>query len=337
MPKSAPSLNISNTWQAQLAQAITDPLHLLGLLGIDAATFPHCQSAHQDFQLKVPMAYLAKMTPGDASDPLLLQVMASGRELEPVPGFVADPVGDLDAARTPGLLHKYQGRVLLVTTAACAIHCRYCFRRHFPYEQQQPARQHWQAALDYIRAHGDISEVILSGGDPLSLADNRLAELIEQLGLITHLKRLRIHTRLPVVLPDRISDSLINILSMSRLQTCIVIHANHARELGSAEQLALTRLSNAGIQLLNQSVLLHGINDNIEVLTHLSERLYECRVLPYYLHLLDPVTGAAHFEVNPVEALSLMASLRARLPGYLLPRLVREQPGADSKTPVFEL
>jgi EF-P beta-lysylation protein EpmB len=337
MPKSAPTLNISTTWQAQLAQAITDPLQLLQRLQLDPADFPHCQQAHADFALKVPQAYVAKMTPGDARDPLLLQVMASGRELENVSGFVADPVGDLDAARTPGLLHKYQGRVLLITTAACAVHCRYCFRRHFPYEQQQPARQHWQAALEYIQTHRDIHEVILSGGDPLSLADNRLAELVDQLGHIEHLKRLRLHTRLPVVLPDRITDSLINTLSTNRLQTCMVIHANHARELGDTEQRALTRLSRVGIQLLNQSVLLRDVNDSADTLSHLSERLYECTVLPYYLHLLDPVAGAAHFDVKHADALYILNELRARLPGYLVPRLVREQAGENSKTPVFEL
>lgn len=337
MPKPVISLATANSWQSQLAQAITDPLQLLQTLGIDPARFPACQPAHQSFQVKVPHSYLAKIQPGDASDPLLLQVMASSLEMVSTEGYSHDPVGDLNAVCTPGLLHKYAGRVLLITTSACAIHCRYCFRRHFPYDQQQPARQHWQAALDYIRSQEDITEVILSGGDPLSLSDQKLAELLAELDTIPHLKRLRIHSRMPVVLADRITPGLINSLSHTRLQTCMVIHANHARELGAPEQQALAQLKAAGMLLLNQSVLLKNINNTVASLADLSERLYECGVLPYYLHLLDAVSGAAHFDVNETEALALMTGLRSRLPGYLVPRLVRETAGENSKTPVFGL
>jgi len=336
-PKPVTLISPAISWQSQLAQAITDPLQLLQALGIDPALFPSCQQAHQSFQVKVPHSYLAKIKQGDPTDPLLLQVMASTLELVSAEGFTHDPVGDLNAVRTPGLLHKYAGRVLLITTSACAIHCRYCFRRHFPYDQQQPARQHWQAALDYIRSQPDISEVILSGGDPLSLSDQKLAELLAELDTIPQLKRLRIHSRMPVVLPERITQSLIDIIARSRLQPCVVIHANHARELGKAEQYALAQLKTAGITLLNQSVLLHNINDNATSLADLSERLYECGVLPYYLHRLDAVAGAAHFDVGEAEALALMSELRSRLPGYLVPRLVRETAGENSKTPVFGL
>ncbi|MDQ1363754.1 MAG: hypothetical protein QG652_1616, partial [Pseudomonadota bacterium] len=327
----------ANSWQSQLAQAITDPLQLLHALNLDPALFLPYQPAHASFPVKVPRCYLAKINPADPTDPLLLQVMASARELDLTERFTHDPVGDMAAVRTPGLLHKYAGRVLLITTGACAMHCRYCFRRHFPYDQQQPARQHWQAALDYIRSQPDISEVILSGGDPLSLSDQKLAELITELDAIPHLKRLRLHSRMPVVLPDRITPNLIRTLTGSRLQTCMVIHANHARELGAAEQLAMAQLKAADILLLNQSVLLKNVNNQAGTLAELSERLIECGVLPYYLHLLDAVSGAAHFDVTETEALALMAELRRRLPGYLVPRLVRETAGENSKTPVFGL
>lgn len=337
MPKPVIPISPAGSWQSQLAQAITDPVQLLHILGIDPALFPQCTLAHQSFQLKVPQSYLAKIKPGDPKDPLLLQVMANALEMSSAEGYTQDPVGDLDAVRTPGLLHKYAGRVLLITTSACAIHCRYCFRRHFPYESQQPARQHWQAALNYIRNQGDITEVILSGGDPLSLSDQKLTELIAELDAIPHLKRLRIHSRIPVVLPDRVTPELISLLAGSRLQTCMVIHANHAQELGEAEDRVLNRMKQAGIMLLNQSVLLKDVNDKASTLASLSERLYECGVLPYYLHLLDPVAGAQHFEVPEMEAVALVNVIRARLPGYLVPRLVRETAGENSKTPVFGL
>jgi EF-P beta-lysylation protein EpmB len=337
MPKSVSPISATISWQSQLAQAITDPLQLLQILGIDPALFPQCTQAHQSFQLKVPHSYLAKIQPGDPTDPLLIQVMANAIELAHAAGFTHDPVGDLNAVRTPGLLHKYTGRVLLITTSAYAIHCRYCFRRHFPYEAQQPARQHWQAALNYIRTHQNITEVILSGGDPLSLSDQKLAELITELNAIPHLKRLRIHSRIPVVLPARITQDFIKVLAQSRLQTCMVIHANHAHELGEPEQHVLALLKQAGIMLLNQSVLLKDVNNSAATLIALSERLNECGVLPYYLHLLDAVAGAQHFDVHEAEAVAIMNQVRSSLPGYLVPRLVRESAGENSKTPVFGL
>ncbi|MCW9014011.1 MAG: EF-P beta-lysylation protein EpmB [Gammaproteobacteria bacterium] len=342
MPKTVP-ISVSSIqpipagWQQQLSQAITDPLQLLKMLEIDSQHFPQCQEASHDFQLKIPRSYVEKIQPGNINDPLLLQVMATGFELEKIAGFKQDPVGDLAAMPIPGLLHKYQGRVLLVTTGACAIHCRYCFRRHFPYSNNSPGRDQWQDAMAYIEQRADITEVILSGGDPLILSDQKLAAVLDKLGNIPHLKRLRLHTRLPVVLPDRITDELIHILKTMPQKVCIVIHANHGNEIKSAECKALKALHKAGITLLNQSVLLKGINDDIQSQKELCETLYANGVLPYYLHLLDPVAGAAHFETSEQKAIQLMDQLRSLLPGYLIPRLVREKPGENSKTPVFGL
>ena len=339
MPKSAINHLVFKTqnWQQQLAQAITDPAILLKQLNINPERFPNYQGASEDFRLKVPQSYAAKMRKGDHQDPLLLQVMANGIELHTQPTFSADPVGDTKTMPVPGLLHKYHGRVLLVTTGACAVHCRYCFRRHFPYNDNQPARQAWQPSLDYIARDNSISEVILSGGDPLVLNDSKLGELIHKIEQIPHVQRLRIHTRLPVVLPDRITDELMKTLLGRRLQLCLVIHSNHANEIGQAEAEKLTRLKTAGTTLLNQAVLLRGINDSAEAQIALCERLYEAGVLPYYLHLLDKVQGAAHFDSDMRRATQIMQQLNHTLPGYLVPRLVREIEGEKSKTAVFGL
>jgi len=338
MPKSVPNnvILVESPWQQQLAQAITDPFELLKILDIDARHFPQCEQACDSFPLKVPRSYVDKIKKGDIKDPLLMQIMASNEELVSFNNYSVDPVGDLQSMPVPGLLHKYKGRVLLITTGACAIHCRYCFRRHFPYSENHSSRSHWQAALDYIQQHKDINEIILSGGDPLVLSDNKLSALIHQLEAIDHVKRLRIHTRLPVVLPARITEALITVLQSSRLQICIVIHANHAQEITMDEQLALERLSKV-TTLLNQSVLLKGINDSLQAQKQLCEQLYAAKVLPYYLHLLDPVQGAAHFDTHEQQATELIERLRSHLPGYLIPRLVREIPGENSKTPIFGL
>jgi len=322
------------SWQHQLAQAITEPLELLEYLQLSYDDFPQSQLACKDFKLKLPWAYAQKMHRGNAQDPLLLQVISQGQELLDVKGFSHDPVGDINAVAIPGLLHKYHGRVLLICTGACAVHCRYCFRRHFPYGEQHVAQQ---AAIDYIAQHNEISEVILSGGDPLLLSNQKIADILQQLNAIPHIKRLRIHTRLPVVLPARFNHSLLNILSDSTLQICMVIHANHANEISAAETDVLSRLAQAKVKLLNQSVLLAGINDQSDILNQLSERLFEAGVLPYYLHQLDLVSGAAHFEVSDAQALKIMHEMRQQLPGYLVPRLVREIADETSKTPLFGL
>jgi EF-P beta-lysylation protein EpmB len=324
-------------WQQQLSQAITTPAELLSTLHIKPEDCPDYMEICNQFNLKVPRAYVNKMQPGNPHDPLFLQVMTRSQEMLSVDGYGTDPVGDLSSNKTPGLLHKYHGRVLLITTGACAVHCRYCFRRHFPYSEQLAGREQWSQAIAYIQQDRSIKEVILSGGDPLVLSDNKLDTLITQLENIPHISRLRIHSRLPVVLPDRITDRLVDRLASSRFNVCLVIHANHANEIGPAEFNALNRLKQAGILLLNQAVLLHGINQLVEDQVNLSESLYNAGVLPYYLHLLDPVQGAAHFDVQKEVGISLITQLQNQLPGFLVPRLVREIAGEMSKIPANEL
>ena len=335
---SAPEPAESHSWRQEMAAAIRDPGELLALLGLDPERMGLGAEAGQEFPLRVPRGYAARMRPGDPRDPLLLQVLPLARESEQAPGFTADPVGDLAAMGAPGLLHKYQGRVLLVVTGACAVHCRYCFRRHFPYEEANPAGGHWAKSLATIAGRQDINEVILSGGDPLSLPDRRLAEMAGELAGIPHLKRLRIHTRLPVVLPGRVDDNLVRWISRlarkTALKPVVVIHANHPNEIDGAVAGAMGRLAGAGAVLLNQSVLLRGVNDDPETLAALSEALFAAGVLPYYLHRLDRVRGAAHFEVSDGEADVIMTALRTRLPGYLVPRFVTEEPGAPYKRPL---
>ncbi len=322
-------------WQRELAACITTPEELYRRLHLDPADLPAALTASRAFRLRITTSYLARMRPGDPRDPLLLQVLPSGLELAAQPPeFGADPVGDRDASAAPGVLHKYHGRVLLVATGACAIHCRYCFRRHYPYADGTASRDVWHAAHDYLRRHAEVDEVILSGGDPLVLGDDKLAELTARLEAIPHLRRLRVHSRVPVVLPSRIDAQLLRWIRETRLQVVIVLHVNHARELDAEVGAALRALRAAGVTLLNQSVLLRGVNDSVETLGELSHALFEHGVLPYYLHLLDRVTGAAHFEVPASEAVGLHTALSERLPGYLVPRLVREVAGAASKTPV---
>lgn len=319
-------------WQRELARAVTDPAELVRLLGLDAALIEPARAAARQFGLRVPHGYVARMRRGDPRDPLLRQVLPLAAENERVPGFVRDPVGDLAAMATPGLLHKYQGRVLLTATGACAIHCRYCFRRHFPYADANPAADGWREALDAIAADSTVREVILSGGDPLTLADARLATVVEAAAAIGHVERIRVHTRLPIVLPERITPPLCRLLTATRLQAIVVVHANHAQEIDADVTTALHALRAAGVTLLNQSVLLAGVNDDVDALGALSEALFAAGVLPYYLHVLDKVEGAAHFDLAETRARELWEGLSARLPGYLVPRLVREEPGAAAKT-----
>jgi EF-P beta-lysylation protein EpmB len=321
-------------WQTELADAIRDPAELLRLLELDPAAASG--RAAMQFPVRVPRGFLARMRKGDPDDPLLRQVLAIDAELIPVPGFVTDPVGDLASRRHPGVLHKYASRVLLITTGACGVHCRYCFRRHFPYEEETARSHDWSAALDYLRANPGVNEVILSGGDPLSLNDRQLAELAGALQTIPNIRRLRIHTRQPVVLPSRVDDAFLAWFGACNLQKVVVLHVNHANELADDVAGACARLRQAGATLLNQSVLLRGVNDSVDALTALSEALCAAGVMPYYLNLLDRVQGAAHFDVPEPEARQLMRELRTRLPGYLVPRLVREVPGAPAKQPVAD-
>ena len=331
---SSATLQTSSTWREVLATAITDPAELLQSLDLPMELLPAARQAAKMFGLKVTAPYLSRIRHADIDDPLLRQVLPISDELIEKQGFTPDPVGDLAAMESPGLLHKYHGRALLLTTAACGIHCRYCFRRAFPYSEANPAQNDWQEALKSIEADKSISEIILSGGDPLSLSDKRLASLSQKLAAIPQLKRLRIHTRLPVVAPSRVDDVLCAWLSSNPLQTVMVLHINHPQEIDAELIQACARLRDAGTTLLNQTVLLAGVNDDIESQIRLSEQLFEAGILPYYLHQLDRVQGSAHFEVNDSKALQLVKSLRDALPGYLVPKLVREEAGGSSKYPL---
>lgn len=319
-------------WQKALSEAIRDPAELLEILELPASLLPAAQQASARFPLRVPLGYLKRIEKTNPADPLLLQVLPLHAELAATSaGFTTDPVGDLAANPVPGLIHKYQGRVLLITTGACAIHCRYCFRRHFPYGEDSSTPANLRQILDYIRADTSIEEVILSGGDPLSLNNARLQALGSQLGTIPHLKRLRIHTRLPIALPERVDAGLLAWLRALPMQTIMVLHCNHAREIDPKIQQILQQLADTGLTLLNQTVLLRGINDTVAALKALSERLFDCGILPYYLHQLDRVTGAQHFEVPDRDARALVKDLGQQLPGYLVPKLVRETAGEAAK------
>lgn len=333
-PQAKQNPDTSIAWRLAMREAIRDPLELLDQLGL--AHHPHANADNPllDFPLLVPRGYVARMRFGDPHDPLLLQVLPQRREYHVKPGFVADPVGDMASLAAPGLLHKYHGRALIITTGACAIHCRYCFRRHYPYSEASAGRSQWRSVLDALVNNVEIEEIILSGGDPLMLDDAKLFELVRALEEVPHILRLRIHTRLPVVLPERVDENLIDWIGRTRLKVICVIHSNHPNEVDNSVKSALENLRNAGVTLLNQSVLLKGINDTPETLRRLSLRLFECSTLPYYLHLLDPVAGAAHFEVEPSRAAALVQELRASLPGYLVPKLVREEAGQPSKSEV---
>jgi EF-P beta-lysylation protein EpmB len=320
-------------WRELWRDAITDPVELLQAVGLGELV-DRLPPDDAGFALRVPRGFVARMRHTDPADPLLLQVLPQLVELDEVPGFVIDAVGDMDARAAHGVLHKYQGRALLIASGSCAINCRYCFRRHFPYGQEMAAAGQWRRALEHLHQDHSINELILSGGDPLSLATSKLEELSSGLAELPHVTRLRIHTRLPVVLPERIDASLLSWLASLPLQKVVVLHANHANEIDTSVEEACARLRDIGVTLLNQSVLLRGINDDASALAELSERLFSAGVLPYYLHQLDRVKGTAHFEVNDNRALALMDSLRASLPGYLVPRLVREVGGEASKRPL---
>jgi EF-P beta-lysylation protein EpmB len=325
------------TWQQDLRRSITDPAELLTALGLDPALVAPARNASSAFGMRVTRSYLARMRRGDAHDPLLRQVLPLADELIETPGYAADPLLEHEATRAPGLLQKYAGRALLITTQACAIHCRYCFRREFPYSAQQDAAEEggtrFRAALDAIAGDTSIEEVILSGGDPLSLSDARLTKITDALCRIPHVERIRVHTRQPIVLPSRVDGGLVAWLRAIRRPTVLVLHVNHPNELDSDVRIACAKLRDAGATLLNQSVLLRGVNDSVETLADLSRGLMDAGVMPYYLHLPDRVRGTAHFDVPEAQAQRLVETLGTRLSGYLVPRLVREVPGAPYKVP----
>lgn len=325
-------------WVTELRQAIRDPLELCRELGLDPSQLPGqaagLQTGDRLFKTLVPRPFLKRMQKGNPQDPLLLQVLPSPDEGLDQPGFVTDPLEEARFNPLPGLIHKYESRVLLTLSGACAVNCRYCFRRHFPYADNSLSSQSLQAILDYLQAHPQVNEVIFSGGDPLATPDRRLREIVTQLEQLPQIQRLRIHTRLPVVLPSRIDSQLLRWLQATRLKTLMVVHINHPQEIDAELVAALGQLTRAGIILFNQSVLLKGINDRPEILTELSEKLFAADVLPYYLHAFDPIEGAAHFAMDDIQAKNLYTQLLARLPGYLVPRLVREYSDQPSKTPL---
>lgn len=323
-------------WREAWRDAITDASELLQVVGL-AHRADLLPAGDAGFPVRVPRGFAARMRHGDPDDPLLRQVLPVLAETEPPPaGYRLDALDEMAARAGQGVLHKYDGRALLIASGSCAVNCRYCFRRHFPYGDEMAAASHWREALALVRADTSIRELILSGGDPLSLATHKLEELTRGLADMPHVIRLRIHTRLPVVLPERVDDALVDWLAALPLQKVVVLHANHANEFDASLDAACARLRGAGATLLNQSVLLRGVNDDADTLTALCERSFAAGVLPYYLHQLDKVTGAAHFEVDDPRALGLMDALRSRLPGYLVPKLVRELPGDPSKRPIAD-
>jgi EF-P beta-lysylation protein EpmB len=326
------SILLESDWQTLLRQSVCSLDDLLTQVNLSREAVDVCESAAKDFPVRIPMPYINRIEKGNPNDPLLLQVLPQSQEMERYPGYSNDPLEERDTNPVPGLIHKYKGRVLLIISGACAINCRYCFRRHFPYQENQLGHQQWQQVLAYLQKDSSITEVIFSGGDPLATPDKRLASMIKDLEAITHIQRLRIHSRLPVVIPQRITADLCHILASTRLKTVCVLHINHANEIDPEVAYSIAKLQAAKVTVLNQAVLLKGINDSVLRLKSLSEKLFDCGVLPYYLFVLDPVNGAAHFDISDHDAIELVKSLQAVLPGYLVPKLAREIPGQPSKT-----
>ncbi|AMW79268.1 EF-P beta-lysylation protein EpmB [Acinetobacter sp. TGL-Y2] len=323
-------------WQSQLSELITDPLELLENLQLSPEQLlSGAILASKQFKLRVPRAFVGKMKVGDPLDPLLLQVLPHHLELEDHPGYVTDPLDEESANHIPGVLHKYQSRFLLTLTGACAVHCRYCFRRHFPYQENLPKNEDWLNIQNYLSAQTQINEVILSGGDPLTLSNRKLALWIERLESIAHIKILRIHSRVPIVIPNRLDDELVSLLKNSRLRIILVVHSNHAAELDDFTCLKLSHVAQQNILVMNQAVLLKGVNDSAQTLVDLSHRLFDANVLPYYLHVLDKVKGAHHFDLEAAKIDLIYKEVLANLPGYLVPKLVREIAGQQNKTPLF--
>ncbi len=324
----------NQTWQNELAAAFTNAEELFAFLELNPMYLPQAIKASKTFPLRVTGSYASRIKKGDLHDPLLRQILPLAEELDEIPGYKRDPVGDINARIAPGILKKYRQRALIITNGACAINCRYCFRREFPYRSDQLNKNKENLTLDYIAQDQSLEEIILSGGDPLILKNSRLASLIQKIASVSHIKFLRIHTRIPIVLPSRIDSELIDCISQTRLKAVIVVHTNHPNELSQEVQTAISNLIKAGISLFNQSVLLKGVNDNSKVLIALSKALFNIGVIPYYVHLLDKTTGTAHFEVSEQKALRLLKSMRESLPGYLVPQFVREQAGASYKIPL---
>lgn len=323
-------------WQSQLSDLITDPLELLEILELSKAQLlSGAILASGQFKLRVPREFVRKMEVGNPLDPLLLQILPHHLEMEEHEGFVTDPLDEEQANQIPGVLHKYKSRFLLTLTGACAVHCRYCFRRHFPYQENLPKNEDWLNIKGYLEAHPEINEVILSGGDPLTLSNRKLATWIERLESLSQIKILRIHSRVPIVIPERIDEELVSLLKNSRLRVILVVHSNHPAELDNLTCAKLSHLAKQNILVLNQAVLLKGVNDSAQTLVNLSQRLFEAQILPYYLHVLDKVKGAHHFDLGAEKIDQIYKDVLASLPGYLVPKLVREVAGENNKTPLF--
>ena len=325
-------INIYSDWKSELSNCINSIDQLLQQLGLNSKGLKVSQLASQDFPIKVPQHYAQLMEYGNPEDPLLKQVLPIQAELHQDPSFSIDPVNESEYNPVPGIVHKYRNRVLMIISPSCAINCRYCFRRHFPYQENRQSKQQWLQALDYLKTRPEINEVIYSGGDPLAANDNFLGWLTQQIESIKHIKRLRIHTRLPVVIPSRIDNQLLNWLGNTRLKPTMVLHINHANEIDAKLCQAVDQLKSAGITMLNQSVLLKGVNDSSQQLIALSEKLFDAGVMPYYLHMLDPVQGASHFDIPKDRAIEIFNQMQAELPGFLLPKLVQERAGETSKS-----
>ncbi|MEI4259794.1 MAG: EF-P beta-lysylation protein EpmB [Candidatus Dasytiphilus stammeri] len=322
-------------WLQQLSDVVTETSQLLQMLNLDHENILILSDQSRKlFPLRVPRTFIARMRQGDPYDPLLLQVLIKSQEFIKVPSYSSDPLQERDYIVCPGLIHKYYNRALLLVKGSCAVHCRYCFRRSFPYQEHSLNQKNLHSILEYLHRHSEIEEIIFSGGDPLMAKDYELKRIISKLENISHLKRLRIHTRLPVVIPSRITQTLCDILDNAKFQIILVTHINHQQEIDHTFSSQMESLKKSGVTLLNQSVLLRGVNDSSEKLAALSNALFEIGILPYYLHMLDQVEGASHFFVSEEKAQAIMRNLFSRLSGYLVPTLIREVNGKKSKIPV---
>nr|WP_165942909.1 EF-P beta-lysylation protein EpmB [Marinomonas flavescens] len=320
------------TWSQHLSKALTSLPELIQHLALPTNMVKDGNEAQNTFKLLVPRPYLSRIERGNPLDPLLLQILPSAAEMRLVPGYTTDPLEEADHSPQKAIVHKYKRRLLVITTGTCAVNCRYCFRRHFPYGENQLAQAEWQSVIDYLKAHPEVNEVILSGGDPLMMKDALLADKIHKLEALPQIKRLRIHSRLPVVIPQRVCDEMLAWIKNSRLDIIMVWHINHANEVDEDVIHAAQQLKHAGVTLLNQGVLLKGINDSVKAQVDLSEAVFKAGLLPYYMFTLDPVEGAAHFDISVEQAQRLMGKVAAELPGYLVPRLAKEIPGKQAKT-----
>ena len=325
------SVTANEDWQQALKSAVRDPDELIGRLRLPARYLAPARQAAREFPVFAPLDFIRRMEPGNPHDPLLRQVLPLGLESRLEKIDLEDPLEEASAIQAPGLLQKYAGRALLIASGTCAIHCRYCFRRHFPYQKTPRSLAAWQPALQMLAEDPSLEEILLSGGDPLTLVDSQLDALMSQIDRIEHVRRLRIHTRLPIVIPERVTKNLVANLKGKRMTTFVVVHANHSAEIDDGVGLALRRLIDEGITVLNQAVLLKGVNDSLDALVGLSRQLVNVGVLPYYLHQLDRVAGASHFEVPVTQGRQLVNAMRDRLPGYAVPRYVIEKPGGSSK------